>query len=621
MKRIRDYADCADASYAMLHYVVESVDSIFTSRIWKGNDNVKLGDMIQRELNGEFKEVNTAYARCIEARFMKDVVLEKGVFKDTTIDNNPINIHIDSTLSTRTKNFVNRYELVEHCPNAIFGFSATLFKDTQAKDRDSKFILEIALNDLSIDVTLAMGDIPMQCYELARFYEEQIKSHLDDKQKLIITGHSLGGYLAQSFCFMYPNKVAELYTFNSPGLLGAWDKKFVDSLLKVIEVVSYAGAGITRKMGFKILAKSQKGLSIMATLGLLSLNINIKYAPIPKELQKYISTIKYLIKNIEDAENKDDYMPYPLNKNNHYHIEATNTPDFEAHISDTSFYVNLIQHLGKDIAGHYYPIYLGSQIMKSHFLSPMLNVLYFYSYLLELDTNNQTIQNATANRQSNKANKSNTSNHIDSTLTDYIQELNTFMDNLKTYTLTFIDTANEENTRDFNRKNAPFTLVRNKPESIGFFPYFLSQIAVIIGEMPNVLQYTQANYYERHKQVAISDEQIIDFIIKLCQKQLYINICNKEYFNKMRKDTQRINDKTNLGEKITLGTHRNFYVVNHNGACIENYESIVKVYGYKSDEYEITQQVWEEQYLGALCKVSQALYANGKAHIGIQYAK
>ena len=27
MKRIRDYADCADASYAMLHYVVESVDS------------------------------------------------------------------------------------------------------------------------------------------------------------------------------------------------------------------------------------------------------------------------------------------------------------------------------------------------------------------------------------------------------------------------------------------------------------------------------------------------------------------------------------------------------------------------------------------------------------------
>ena len=27
MKKIRDYADCADASYAMLHYVVESVDS------------------------------------------------------------------------------------------------------------------------------------------------------------------------------------------------------------------------------------------------------------------------------------------------------------------------------------------------------------------------------------------------------------------------------------------------------------------------------------------------------------------------------------------------------------------------------------------------------------------
>lgn len=56
-------------------------------------------------------------------------------------------------------------------------------------------------------------------------------------------------------------------------------------------------------------------------------------------------------------------------------------------MSNTSYYVNLIQHLGTDIAGNYYPIYLGFNGLDSHFLAPMLKTLYFYSYLLELDSN------------------------------------------------------------------------------------------------------------------------------------------------------------------------------------------------------------------------------------------
>lgn len=64
---------------------------------------------------------------------------------------------------------------------------------------------------------MAEGGIPMQCYFLVKFYEEQVRKQIGDI-KLVVVGHSLGGYLAQSFCFMYPNRVAELYTFNSPGL-------------------------------------------------------------------------------------------------------------------------------------------------------------------------------------------------------------------------------------------------------------------------------------------------------------------------------------------------------------------------------------------------------------------
>ncbi|GAD18611.1 MULTISPECIES: hypothetical protein [Helicobacter] len=32
INKFKDYADCADASYAKLHYVYENIDSIFESR-------------------------------------------------------------------------------------------------------------------------------------------------------------------------------------------------------------------------------------------------------------------------------------------------------------------------------------------------------------------------------------------------------------------------------------------------------------------------------------------------------------------------------------------------------------------------------------------------------------
>lgn len=134
INKLKDMADCADSSYAMLEYVFENIDSIFSSKKWEDSDNIIFGDKKQQE----GKNLNTAYARCIEARFMKDVILEKGTFKDSTIDNDPKNIPIDATLSLRTINFVNRFKLLHHISQensfSDSGFSATLFYDTQAKD-------------------------------------------------------------------------------------------------------------------------------------------------------------------------------------------------------------------------------------------------------------------------------------------------------------------------------------------------------------------------------------------------------------------------------------------------------------------------------------------------------
>ena len=38
-------------------------------------------------------------------------------------------ISLQATLSHRTKNFVNRYELIHHIPNTLSGYSSTIFYD------------------------------------------------------------------------------------------------------------------------------------------------------------------------------------------------------------------------------------------------------------------------------------------------------------------------------------------------------------------------------------------------------------------------------------------------------------------------------------------------------------
>ena len=146
INRIKDMADCADAAYAKLHYVFENIDSVFKSREWKEADNIMLGDKTKendRYINNIDIPLNsnTTYARAIEARFMQDFLITKQMDtsetnKDNTaknksikIGNDPKNVLLDSVLSHRTKNFVNRYELIHHIPNTLSGFSATIFYD------------------------------------------------------------------------------------------------------------------------------------------------------------------------------------------------------------------------------------------------------------------------------------------------------------------------------------------------------------------------------------------------------------------------------------------------------------------------------------------------------------
>lgn len=161
INKFKDYAECADAAYAKLDFVDGFIDvgKWYEKEIEYG-DKQKLGDELKET------ESNSTYARCIEARFMQDVVIEKGTFKDTTINNDPKNVLLDSVLSHRTKNFVNRYELIHHIPNTLSGFSATIFYDikesnttTNTKEFKKHFEYIIAFRGTEVDTKGILSDV------------------------------------------------------------------------------------------------------------------------------------------------------------------------------------------------------------------------------------------------------------------------------------------------------------------------------------------------------------------------------------------------------------------------------------------------------------------------------
>ncbi|HED8208823.1 hypothetical protein ACHIK2_09055 [Campylobacter jejuni] len=240
------------------------------------------------------------------------------------------------------------------------------------------------------------------------------------------------------------------------------------------------------------------------------------------------------------------------------------------------------------------PIYTGKD---SHSIIPLTQTLYFYSYLLELDANHNKVK--------------------DKSFSECIEYLNHFMKNIQIYTETFVLKNNAINNKNFALKNGPLGLFRSSPEKINHFEYFLSLIATIMQETNGILEELGDNYYASYKAPTISQTKIIDFILKVQKKEKYILILDKNDFNKYRKDCSFINNQENLAHKIAIGEFRIFIVVYKDMKCLENINNITKIYGYNSKSYKIKDQIWDEQYLGGVCKISQALYFNGKAKIGI----
>ncbi|OUT09327.1 Mbeg1-like protein, partial [Campylobacter concisus] len=421
--KLRVYADIADVAYAFFEYIDENEiwsfsDKFYNEKIlktpkprWDYADGINWKSEITKENETILSKDNkreigqpTAYALCVEARFMQDLTIEKpeknddGTIKKVKISNEirnfittpkgePQRLFINEEgyhqISKRTKNFTSRFRLLKHQKNDDEGFSATLFEDT--KDNNKRILAfrgtEITPEDLNADVQLTTNDIPDQATSLIYFFMDNVIPILKEGEKINICGHSLGGYLTQVCAFTFAEYIDEIYTFNSPGLLS-------DLMLKVKMTSRIKNINNVLTSSYDEMARSYKIIHKTKYLNMArarsDYKVNLSY-------QKILNT------NIFLANQDHTYLPTPLNVNNIYHMKTDN----DSLAFNNKLYENAIQDLGVDINGNEVLINIGNVdailntnvSVSSHFLTYTAATLYFFSYLLNEKDNDEKTKN------------------------------------------------------------------------------------------------------------------------------------------------------------------------------------------------------------------------------------
>ena len=398
VNKIKDYADIADVSYAFFEYIDENEiwsfsDKFHNERIlkkpnprWDYADYTYYGHTLEKisqkaKENGRQIGQPTAYALCVEARFMQDLTIEKPK-EDDELEEEKVQIsnqiknfikvprnkkqylfYTIDNLSKRTKNFTSRFRLLKHQKNNGLGFSATLFEDT--KDNSKKILTfrgtEITPGDLIADIELTINEIPIQVNSLINFFLDNVIPILKEGEKINICGHSLGGYLTQICAFTFAEYIDEIYTFNSPGILTDYMKTRLG-----IPSIDLMPRFIRNKIIYFF---------------------NKRNVPYYEKLKE----------NLFLADKDHTYLPAPLNVNNIYHMKTDN----DSLAFNNKLYENAIQDLGVDINGNEVLINIGNVdailntnvSISSHFLTYTAATLYFFSYLLEQKDNDEKTKN------------------------------------------------------------------------------------------------------------------------------------------------------------------------------------------------------------------------------------
>ena len=666
INRIKDMADCADAAYAKLHYVFENIDSIFESREWKEADNIMLGDKTKendRYIIDNSKintNSNTAYARAIESRFQKDIVIEKGTFVDDKLGDSPKMVSATRELSQRTKNFVNRFKLLHHTSLESFfsqsGFSATLFYDTKATSKDSEYIFAIRGSNDANDIITDLKDIfasrsnpKEQYFDMLLFYQDCIKQrYITKSTPLIVVGHSLGGCLAQLFALSFAtaesaNIIKEVYTFNTPGAktlqvpyntnpdshyiihftkqdllrdesinykLNQALNEYYDTYLQYERQNSITHnfeRELEKQLWDKAYAlRKEQGDNFYLGIYFDPLNAMLPYVVLLEQEEDYrhYSVLPYYYRLYQNYKEQKPLASFEST----YHIETKdNAKDF---IPVLGYPNNATQHLWTDIDGYYYAINIGGITgIPSHYLKYAIRTLYFYSYLLELESNDTTIQRAIANKTT--TNNTHTPTQTHDTLADYLHELNVFMDNVRIAMNILVYEIDKENKKKYERfkKEKAWYDFKETPtyDDIDFLALLISQINETAYKLETLKE--DSNTYLTP---SIDKEHIIEALLEFIESNYFIQILDNELLRKMRNQC-KANAKVSIQEKLSLATCQPFGLVNDKAVCYINEDNLHKIHGYKGLG-DLLSQEWHKEFTNGKYKTAKGLYFGGNTY-------
>ena len=272
------------------------------------------------------------------------------------------------------------------------------------------------------------------------------------------------------------------------------------------------------------------------------------------------------------------------------------------------------------------PIYTGKD---SHSIIPLTQTLYFYSYLLELESNDTTIHRSIAHRKAkrtsaNNATTNTTQNtHTDSTtntntntptqthntLADYLHELNIFMDNVRiamNILVYEIDRENQEKYERFKKEQAWYEKTP-KHNDIDFLALLISQINEIAYKLEALKE--DSNIYFTP---SIDKENIIEALLQFIESNYFIQIFDNELLRKMRNQC-KANAKVSIQEKLSLATCQPFSVVSGNETSYINEGNYHEIYGYKGLG-DLLSQEWHEEFTNGKYKIAKGLYFNGNTY-------
>ena len=563
---IKDHADMADASYSFYEFIDNNEtwsksDEFYNYKIlkkpnpkWVYADDIKLGDKVDQENETETSRTNgknigdiTTYALCVEARFMKDkMIIEPNENEPHAIDNDVKNfIHVDeetkeqelfykpTSLSHRTKTFVNRYELISHQPNtAISGFSYTIFKDTKPTMSSDKpryiiafrgtevggaeLLKDLVLTDVFIAAFAGLPQI-ISLFTMITDIHKAIREDSGSDKKtsnfnVSICGHSLGGHLSQVCCLFYKSlNVDELYTYNAPGIGGLaisalhFVFRVVRLIVKMIKFCVHKLLdlfGFTRKVIDKCVDKIYNGSKSTDTLiseckehkDELDSNLLEESAASCKTIYK--DNIPFEIHHCETIKNTVTCEEFNIGNDFNRAIEPTVSV-----IADLGYKLGLTQddrinykntprlhllHIGH-LDGNYY--------INSHYMTSIIYAIYLYDYLLKEDKNSK---------------KKALSEDISYALT-YLDKLSAILvDNIEGNKYKLSD--KNENIKDGNQ----------------------NYISIILGELYHILEslgdeeYQEIiDKYSAESENKLSKVTLVDMLMDLADKQIYARIIDK----------------------------------------------------------------------------------------------